>query len=303
MGESDEITKRRHPVGTSSPSVGACKRRQLLQVFNTKDLGGTFVEGKTDGGTGRRDVLEGRSSRKVETGGELLDERPRIEGVKEVDVAGGAGENLNGHFALLNESLGRLLVRVGAVPQTQPLVSNTGASLHFVLNAGSSIDLPEVVADSFVVALGVLECLDGKSSPGLGRDLALGLELSDNGLVVGRGRNDGDTAVVLGSSTKEGDTANVNLLNGTGKSAIRLGGLKDERVEVADNEGDGRDLVGSEVGKVRRNISRKDTCTVSATVVFQRIRIALTTVNSGVEGLDSTTQHLRGLGDVGNIPE
>lgn len=303
MGESDEITKRRHPIGTSSPSVGASKRRQLLQVFNTKDLGGTLVEGKTDGGTGGRDVLEGSSSRKIEAGGELLDERPRVEGVKEVDVTGGAGENLNGHLTLLNESLGRLLVRVGTVPQTQPLVSNTGASLHFLLNAGSSVNLPEVITDSLVVALGVLECLDGKTSPGLGRNLALGSELSDNGLIVGRRRNDGDTTMILGSSTKKGDTADVDLLNGTGKGAVRLCGLKDERVKVADNESDGRDLVGSKVGKVRRNISRKDTCIISAIVLFQHTRNGLTTVNSGVKGLDSTAQHLRGLGDVGNIPE
>lgn len=86
MGESDEIAERGHPVGTSCPSVSASKRRQFFQVFNTKDLGGTLIEGKTDGGTGRGDVLEGSSSRQVEAGGELLHERPRVESVKEVDV-------------------------------------------------------------------------------------------------------------------------------------------------------------------------------------------------------------------------
>lgn len=74
-----------------------------------------FVEGKIDGGIGRRDVFEGCSSRKVEIGGEFFDECLRIEGVKEVDVVGGVGENFNGYFVLFNESLGRFLVRVGVV--------------------------------------------------------------------------------------------------------------------------------------------------------------------------------------------
>lgn len=303
MGESDEIAERGHPVGASSPSVSTSKRRQFLQVFNTKDLGGTLIEGKTDGGTGRGDVLEGSSSRKVETGGELLHERPRVEGVKEVDVTGRARENLDRHLAPLNESLGGFLVRVGTVPQSEPLVSNTGTCLHVVLNAGRCVDLPEVVADSLVVALGVLKGLDGKTSPGLGRDLPLGLEFSDDGLVVGRRRNNGDTAVVLGSSTEESDTTDINLLNGTGEGAVRLEGLKDEGVEVADNKSNGRDHIGSKVGKIRRNVSRKDTCIVLAIVPFRRTRIRLTTVDSGVKGLDSAAQHLRGLGDVGNIPE
>lgn len=270
MGESDEIAERGHPVGTSGPSVSASKRRQFLQVFNTKDLGGTFIEGKTNGGTGRGDVLEGSSSRKVETGGELLHERPRIEGVKEVDVTGRARENLDRHLALLNESLSGFLVRVGTVPQSEPLVSNTGTCLHVVLNAWRSVDLPEVVADSLVVALGVLKSLDGKTSPGLGRDLPLGLEFSDDGLVVGRRRNNRDTAVVLGSGTEEGDTTDINLLDGTSKGAVMLGGLKNEGVEIADNKSDGRDLVGREVGKVRRNVSRKDTYIVLVIVLFRR---------------------------------
>lgn len=270
MGKGDEIAERGHPVGTSSPSVSASKRRQFLQVFNTKDLGGTLIEGKTDGGTGRGDVLEGSSSRKVETGGELLHERPRVEGVKEVDVTGRARKNLDRHLALLNESLGGFLVRVGTVPQSEPLVSNTGTCLHVVLNAGRSVDLPEVVADSLVVALGVFKSLDGKTSPSLGRHLPLGLEFSDDGLVVGRRRNNRDTTVVLGSGTEEGDTTDINLLDGTGKGAVRLGGLKNEGVEIADNKSDGRDRVGSEVGKVRRNVSRKDTCIVLVIVLFRR---------------------------------
>lgn len=148
------------------------------------------------------------------------------------------------------------------------MVFNIGVSFYFVFNVGSSIDFFEVVVDSFVVVFGVFECFDGKFFFGFGRDFVFGFEFSDNGFVVGRGRNDGDMVVVFGSSMKEGDIVNVNFFNGIGKSVIRFGGLKDERVEVVDNEGDGRDFVGSEVGKVRRNILRKDICIVLVIVVF-----------------------------------
>lgn len=65
--------------------------------------------------------------------------------------------------------------------------------------------------------------------------------------------------MVLGGCAKEGDTANVDLLNGGREGAVRLRRLEDERVEIAHNEGDGRDGIGSEVGDIRGDITGEDT--------------------------------------------
>jgi hypothetical protein len=65
--------------------------------------------------------------------------------------------------------------------------------------------------------------------------------------------------VVFGSGAKESDTTDVNLFDGTGKGAVRLLSLQDERVQVADNQCDWRDLVGSEIGQVRVDLAGEDT--------------------------------------------
>jgi hypothetical protein len=61
--------------------------------------------------------------------------------------------------------------------------------------------------------------------------------------------------VVLGSCAEEGDAADVDLFDGSGEGAVRLGGLEDEGVQVADDEGDGRDLVGGQIGEVRVDLA------------------------------------------------
>lgn len=87
----DGLVTTRHTSGTS---VGARERGQVVeQILDAKDLGGALVKRDTDSGTGGGDVLERGSGGEVEGGGQLLDEGPRVEGVEEVDVAGGAGDD------------------------------------------------------------------------------------------------------------------------------------------------------------------------------------------------------------------
>lgn len=65
--------------------------------------------------------------------------------------------------------------------------------------------------------------------------------------------------MVLGRSSEQRDAANVDLFNGGLEGAVWLGRLKNEGVEVADDERDGRDVVGREVGQVRVDLSGQDT--------------------------------------------
>lgn len=175
-------------------------------------------------------------------------------------------------------------MRVGTVAEGEALVSDTGGGAEVSLRVNRSVLLAEVVRDSAVVSSGLLESLERKAAAGGGRDLALSLNLLDDGVVVVRRANDRSPVVVLGSRAEESDTADVNLLNSAGDRAVRLLGLQNERVEVADNDGDLIDLVVGQVLQVRVDVARQDTA-----------------VDSGVKRLDATAEDLGGVGDRRNI--
>ena len=92
--------------------------------------------------------------------------------------------------------------------------------------------------------------------------------------------------MVLGSRSEKGDSSDINLLDRSGEGAVGLLGLQDERVQVADDEGDRVDRVGGEVGEVGWNVPGEDT-----------------SVNGRVEGLDPSAEHLGSLGDGRDISE
>lgn len=262
VGEGDEVTERRHSVSASGSGIGGSQRGQaVLDISDTKDLSFTLVQGNTDGGTGRGNVLEGCGGRECrsERSGEFLDECPRVERVQEVDVTGRTGQNGDGHFTLFDESLRRLLVRVGTVSERQSLVANTGSGNQVLFGIGRRVHLSEVVCDRLVVGLGAFERLQCQSSLGRVGDGLVLLPFAQDDVVVRGRRNDRDTGMVLGRSSEKGDTSDVDLLNGTGERAVGLLSLQNERVKVADDQGDGRDLVGSQVGQVGFDVPRQDT--------------------------------------------
>jgi hypothetical protein len=121
--------------------------------------------------------------------------------------------------------------------------------------------------------------------------------------VVGRVREDDDSSVVLGSGTKESHSSNVDLLDGLGDGGRRdLGDGLVERVEVADDDRDGSDLLGLEVGDIRGNVTGEDTFETSVSAGSGGISgKQLTSVDSGVESLDTSTEHLRRASDVGYV--
>lgn len=169
---------------------------------------------------------------------------------------------------------------VGAVAEGKALVADSGGGLEVRLGVDRSVLLAEVVRDGAVVSSGLLEGLEREAAAGGSGNLALSLDLLDDGVVVIGGADDRGPVVVLGRSAEKSDTANVNLLNGTRDRAVRLLGLEDEGVEVADNDRDLVDLVVGKVLQVRVDVTREDT-----------------TVNSGVERLNAAAEDLGSVGD------
>lgn len=91
--------------------------------------------------------------------------------------------------------------------------------------------------------------------------------------------------MVLGSSAQKGYTADVNLLNGLSNGNVDLVDGLLEGVKVADNEVNLGNILVGQILLVGLDVASKNT-----------------TVDSGVEGLDTATEHLRGVSDSRNIP-
>lgn len=90
IAESDHIAKAAHAIGSSSTSVSLGEARLIntLDVMDKVDLLLVLGEGQADGSTGGRDVLEAGSSRLAKSLLELLDQRPGVKGVEEINIAG-----------------------------------------------------------------------------------------------------------------------------------------------------------------------------------------------------------------------
>lgn len=274
VAQSNHVTEAAHTVGTSGTSIGLGEGRLVnaLNVMDKVDLLLILGEGKANGGTSRRDVLEAGGGRLAEGLLELLDQGPGVEGIEEVDVAGGTAEDLEGQVALGDIGGSGLLVGVGAVSESKLLLAVTG------------VLLAEELGDGGIVVGSVLEGFEGVLvSAGLG-DLSLLELLEETGIILGVAE-DGDTLVVLGGSTDEGDTTNVNLLNGLGDADIDLGYSVLEGVEVADDIVDLVDVLLGEVLLIGSKVTGQDAG-----------------MDGGVEGLDTASQHLGGLGDGRDVP-
>lgn len=92
--------------------------------------------------------------------------------------------------------------------------------------------------------------------------------------------------MVLGRSAEQSHAANVDLLHGLIDGDVDLSDGLLEGVQVADDVVNLGDLLLGEVLLVGLDITGEDT-----------------TVHGGVEGLNTATEHLGGVGDGGDIPE
>ena len=77
--------------------------------------------------------------------------------------------------------------------------------------------------------------------------------------IVRRVGEDRNTLVVLRGRAEKGDAADIDLFDRVSERAVGLGNGVCERVEVADDDGDGGDLLRLEVRLVRWNRPREDT--------------------------------------------
>lgn len=274
VAEGNNVAKAAHAISTTGASVGLSQSRGLnaLDIVDHVDLALILGERNANGCTSRRDVLEASSSRLAEGLLQLLDQGPSVESIKQVDVARRAAQCLERQLGVVGESSSRLLMRVGAISQGEVLVAVTG------------VLLAEKVRNGSVVVGSVLKGLEGISVAARLGNFAL-LELLEEASVVVGVAEDGDTLVVLCGGAQQRDAANVDLLDSLGDADVDLGDGLLEGVQVAD---DVVDLVNVLLGKV----------------LFVRLEIAGedTGVNGGVERLDTTSQHLGGLGDGADVP-
>lgn len=274
VAEGEDIAEAGHAVSTTGTGVSLSQTRGLnaLDVVNHVDLALLLGQRNADSGTSGGDVLEAGGGGEAKSLLELLNQRPGVEGVKQVDVAGGAVQDLEGQLALGHEGRSGLLMRVGTVAERE--LGHTVASVL----------LAEEARDSSVVVGGLLEGLQGVLLAASLGDLT-GLKLLEElGVVSGVGE-DSHTLVVLGRSAEQSHTTDINLLDGLVDSDVHLGDGLLEGVQVADNEVDLGDLLFGEVLLVGLDVAGKDT-----------------TVHGGVESLDTATKHLGGVGDGGDVP-
>ena len=153
--------------------------------------------------------------------------------------------------------MGRLLVRVRAVTQRRPLDRPRKPLLRQVARR---VLLPEVTADRLIVRRGLLKGLQCELAPCRLPDVPVArLPLLQEFSVVRRVGEDRDALMVLRGRAEEGDAADVNFFDRVGERAVGLGDGVCERVEVANDNGDGGDLLGLEVRLVRWNRPREDT--------------------------------------------
>jgi len=274
VAKSNHVTEAAHAIGTTGASVGLGKARLVnaLNIVDKVDLLLLLSERETNGSTSRRNVLETGSGGLAESLLKLLNKRPGVQGIEEVDVTGRAAKGLEGEVALGDVGGSGLLVGVGAVSESAVLV------------AVASVLLAEELGDGGIVIGSVLEGLEGVSVAAALGDLAL-LELLEETSVVVGVAEDGNSLVVLGSSADKSNTTNVDFLNSLGDADVDLGDSVLEGVQVADDVVNLVDVLIGEVLLVRGEISGQDT-----------------SVDGRVQSLDATSKHLRGLGDGRNVP-
>ena len=102
----------------------------------------------------------------------------------------------------------------------------------------------EVVSDHAVILGGVFEGGNSEIETGLiGEGSIVGVHLADDPVIVRCTDDNADIAVVLGCSADHGRAADIDVLDGLLKGAVRLCNGLGKRIEVYDNEIDRLDAV------------------------------------------------------------
>jgi hypothetical protein len=204
--------------------------------------------------------------------------------------------------SLGNKRLRRLLVRVRTVSECHPLHR---PRQFLSRQLCGRVLFPKVTTDGLVVRRRHLEGLERKHTPHTLPHIPVPLlpGFQERRVVPGIGE-DGDAVVVLGGGAQERDAADVDLFDCVCEGAGGFGDGFCERVEVADDDGDGRDALCLEVFFVRWDRAGKDAWWwwwgVLA-VIFLEVNARQTSVYGRMESLHSSAQHFRRFRYVRNI--
>jgi len=190
-------------------------------------------------------------------------------------------------------------VRVCAVSQCQSL----GRASALLTVCGIGVLLAEVPADGLVVPRGHLERLEREPAPERGSHVAVALRPRLHKISVIRGIGEHrDALMVFGRGAQQCDAADVDLLDGVCEGASWSRDGRRERIQVADDDGDGRDGLRCEVLLIGGDVACEDACARVVSKGWNRgLDRALTTMHNGMEGLYTAAKHLRCFGDIGNI--
>lgn len=157
-------------------------------------------------------------------------------------------------LALGHESLSRLLVGIGTISKGDAL---NRASELVLGKLSRCVLFTEVTADGIVVLRGLLKRLESEiASSGLvNASLLPGIQEL---CVILRVRKDRNASVVLSGSTEESHTANVDLLDGVGQGAVGLSDGFVEWVQVAHDNGNGRDCLSFKILLIGWDVSSQN---------------------------------------------
>src|SRR5690606_25664316 len=276
----DGFSRRRiqFPVKGDDATKGRCRVGGKGQVVGLQDVG-------TDGhatGVGVLDDDTGRVGKGFHT-------FQRRIGVGHVVVAQflalelfGGGDTGFFRVALGVES--SALVRVLAVTHVldlHELGAEGAGEVGIVVIRGTPA---QVIGNGAIVAGSVLEGVRGEGEAGAGGELAVVVRrLWQNRAAGGGVQNSGDIGVVLGGGANHGRAADVDVLDGGGQVAVRVGHGVLERVQVHHHHIDGVDAVLSHDGVVGAATAQ------NAAVDFR------------VQGFDPAIRHFRETGVIGHF--
>ncbi len=155
-----------------------------------------------------------------------------------------------------------------------------------VFGRRSGGDAVERVGDGGVVSGGGGEGLAGKTPTGFAGEAAtVGLELCDEGGVVGHAGYDGYVIEVLGRGADHGGAADVDVFDEVAERDGGLGGGLLESVEIDHDHVDGLDAVGGDGGFV----------------FLVAANVEQATVDFGMEGLYAAIEHFGETGEIADV--
>ncbi len=190
----------------------------------------------------------------------------------------GAGDALSGAAVE-----GGRLVRILAVAQAHQA---RGADGEVLRERAGIVHLFEAGADGGIVIGGGAEDLFGQAPFGGEREFAsVGAEFRDDGVIVGRGDDDGDILVVLGRRAQHGGAADIDVLDQFLEGRAGFGGGFLEAVEVDHDHVDGGDAVGGDGGHVGGVGAHGEDAAG----------------DDGVKGLDAAVEHFGEAGDLADV--